>query len=224
MQFDKAQAINLIKLGMTPGEKRRNDDIELAMGAALDDISTRLQSDSFVTSYTVSATANDRDLQLRGGHDDLHSIFAIKMGTGTDQRVLTYVPKMRFLQDHDDPSASSAKPAYYTQISAEEGFPIIRFNTPPESAETLTVYYWSNINAENISSARSITAVALGTKAWFYGIQDERGAVLYHKFEQAVKMAREADSFHGSSTSEFQLSRQDQEIRKQVQSDIMSRK
>jgi len=223
MQFDKTQALALMKMGMSSADKRRTADHTLAMGAALDDLATRLQSDSYVTSYTVSATANDRDLQLRGNNNDLHSIFAIKMGEDAEQRVLDYVPKKRFLKDYDDPSTTAAAPAKYTQISSEEGYPIIRFDCPPETAEELTVYYWSQMNADNISAARSITAVVLGTKAWFYGVETDRGIVLYEQFKAAVRVARESDDFHGKPTSEFQLSRQDQLIRRQIQSDIMSR-
>jgi len=219
MLFDKATAIRAIKLPMTSKDQRRNADIELALGAALDELSLMLRSKSFLRSYTSTATADDRDFTARGDNDDLRSIFAVKMGSAADFRVLEYIDPQQFLRDNDSGDATSANPSGFTQVTSSEGYPIIRFNVPPLTAESLTIYYYADFTPDNISMARSISAVVAGAQAYFYGIASDIGAGYHSQFRRLAILSRAADTFMPHAPIQFELSRQDKTILRTRRSD-----
>ncbi len=218
MLFDKAIVLEAVKLDMEPKDKRKTAEHELAMGLALDDLSMRLRSQSFITSYTTSVSSDSREVTVRGDNDDLRFIFAITMGTGTDYRVMEFENAQQFLRDHNSPEASAGKPDRFTILESSEGYPTVRFNKPLASTETMKVYYYLDVTPDNISASRSVACVTAGTKAYFYGISSEKGAINYAQFQNLAALSRASDTFTPRGTKEIHLSREDKMIRSTVKS------
>ncbi len=216
MIFTKETALNLVRQGMTPTERRNVNAQENAMAAALDDLAMRMRSASFLGSYTVNLSTGDRQKTLTGEANDLRHLFALAIGSGEDARVLEYEETQEFLRDHNDPNATAGKPDRFTVLGSEEGYPVVRFNCPLEEDETLTVYHYVDVTPENVSMVRSIPAVVFGTKAYFYGLESERGALLYVAFKELAALSREADTFTPAVSISLPLSRDDQSIRQTV--------
>lgn len=206
MIFDKTQAVKIVKLPMTNVERTKTGDITLAMGAALDELSMRLRSKSFIRSYETTVSAAARSHDVTGESDDLRSIFALKLGSNEYQRVLEYVRPQKFLRRYDGPDASAGRPNKYTQIVSAEGYPTIKFNLPLEVAEVLKVYYYMDITPDNISASRSIAAVVAGTQAYFWGIRSAKGESYYEAFEKLAALARASDTFISTAPTEFTIS------------------
>lgn len=206
MIFDKTQAIELVKQPMTGIERGKTTQITLAMGAALDELSMRLRSKSFLHSYEETVSANARTFDVRGEADDLRSIFAIKLGSGTSQRVLEWVEEQEFLRDHDDPDEVAGEPNKYTQLVSVEGYPQIKFNKPLDSAETIKVYYYQDMTPDNLSAGRSIAAVVAGTQAYFWGIGSEKGLPYYQSFKALAALSRASDTFIPTAPTEMRIS------------------
>lgn len=210
MYFDYAQVVKLVKLPMTSSERKRGDDIRLAMSAALDELSMRLKSKSFLTSYTVSLAAATKETTLSGNNEDLRYIFALKIGSDENERFMEYVDVNDFLRTYSEGEAAGFANRW-TQIKAAEGYPTVKFERPLLQSETLTVYYWVDITPDNVSSARSMAAIALGTQAYFYGTGTEQGSVYYSRFQDIAALARASDDFTHDPVS-VQLLSKDQRL------------
>lgn len=211
--FDKAAVFQLVDQGLEPGQRRMTTSKELALAACLDELGQRMRSKGFIRSYTATVTANTRSYTVRGDSDDLKSIYALKIGSGDEQRVLEYTDPQQFLRDYDDPNATAGMPSRFTVLVADEGFPVVRFNCPLESAESLLVYYHISLTPDNVGLARSISAAVAGTLAYFFGTTTEAGVGHYQRFRELVKLGREADSFTPDVSTEFRLCKQDRDIR-----------
>ncbi|MCK5612804.1 hypothetical protein KAR91_63615 [Candidatus Pacearchaeota archaeon] len=213
MIFDKASALKMVKVSMSAVDKRRSEDIELSMGVALDEMAMRMRSSAFVLSYTETLAAGERTKTLKGNNLDLRSIFALKLGSGSTQRVLEYRESQQFLRDHDDPSAGAGQPTFWTILVFSEGFPTIKVNVPEKSSETLTVYYYVDMTPDNVGVSRSISAVVSGTLAHFYGIDSEKGVNNYQRFKELTALARASDTASPEAQSILPLSREDKKLR-----------
>ena len=124
MKFDQTSVLALARLALDKSDKRRTDDLRLAMSAACDDMVLRMRSHSYVRSYTVDLAADDREVTLSGDNYDLKYIFALKIGTGDDQKVLIPEDEQQFLRDYDNPSEEADLPTYYSILEADEsGYP-----------------------------------------------------------------------------------------------------
>lgn len=210
MLFDKDQVIELVKKGLSPAEKKQGGSIELSLLAALDDIATRMKSVASVKSDTVSIAGGDRTATLSGSNDDLWQIYYLKYGTGNEQKLLTYVPVKRFLEDYDNPGIGSGIPSRYTiLVTNDEGFPTIKFDVPASASDTLTVYYFAEQSAEDLSKFRSAAAVVQCTLAYFKGIGTEAGLVHYATFERLVELARSSDKFEARPEHMFSANKLD---------------
>lgn len=216
MFFSVTQVLDLVKISLSVADKKRTKQMRLAMGAALDELSMRLKSKSFITSYSTSLAAATREETLRGENDDLRYLFALKIGTGSQERVLDYKDPNTFLQDYDDADIPAAYPNFFTIIKSSDGYPTIRLSAPLSTAETLVVYYYKDITPDNVSFARSIAAVAVGTKAYFFGLETEAGERAYSHFRELAALARASDSFLSEDPTEILLSRQDRVIRNEL--------
>lgn len=214
MVFDQTSVLDLAKLALTKDDKRRTDDLRLAMSAACDEMVLRLRSHSFIRSYTSNLAINTRSTTLTGEEYDLKYIFALKIGSGDEQQVLIPVDEQQFLRDYDNPSESASLPTHYSILVANDnGYPTIKFNCPLESPEVLTVYYYIDITTENVSAAKSITAITAGTLAYFFGTKSEQGAQYHNEFKEMCALMRGADTFDITKPKEFTLSREDKNIR-----------
>ena len=213
MIFDKASAIKMVKVSMSAVDKRRSQDIELSMGVALDELAMRMRSEAFVLSYTETFAADARTKTLKGNNLDLRSIFALKLGTGSDQRVLEYRNAQQFLRDHDAPDTATGAPSLWTILVFEDGFPTIKVNVPLAKAETLTVYYYVDMTPDNVGVSRSIAAVVSGTLAHFYGIDSEKGVPNYQRFKELAALAKGSDTASPETQSILPLSREDKTLR-----------
>lgn len=208
MIFDKTQAMKLVKQPMTNVERSKTSQLTLAMGVALDDLSMRLRSKGFMRSYETTISANARTHNITGENNDLRSIFALKLGSDSFQRVLEYVEPQEFLRDYDSPEAATGRPNKYTQLISDGGYPTLRFNKPLVVAEVLKVYYYTDMTPDNISAGRSISAVVTGTQAYFWGIQSVKGAPYYDAFEKLAALARASDTYIPTAPTEMRISQE----------------
>jgi len=213
MIFDKASAIKMVRVSLSSADKRRSEDIELSMGVALDEAAMRMRSAAFVLSYTLTFATGERTKTLTGNNNDLRSIFALKLGGGSTQRVLEYRTPQQFLRDHDDPSAGAGQPTFWTILVSEDGFPVVKVNVPLKTSETLTIYYYVVMTPDNVGVARSISAIVSGTLAHFYGIGTEQGIAHYQRFKELVVLARSSDTHSPEAQNTLPLSREDKTLR-----------
>ncbi len=223
MIFSTEQVMDLVKLSLTPQEKKRTADIRLAMGAALDELSMRLKSQSFLTSYSQTVSADTRTLQLKGNNDDLRYLFALKMGTGSEERILSYIEQQSFLRDYDSSDAADGVPAVYTILNSSEGFPVVKFDRALDVSQTLITYYYVDITPDNMTFSKSMSAVAAGTLAYFFGPTTVRGAPSYLQFQQLASLARASDDPLASEPTDILLSRQDRNLNRIIRTKQIAR-
>ncbi len=216
MFFDTTQVLELVKIPLSSADKKKGDELRLAMGAALDELSMRLKSKSYIVSYSQTIAAAARQTTLRGKSDDLRYLFALKMGSGSEGRVLEYKDPDTFLRTYDASNAPAGSPNFFTIIKSEDGYPIVRYNVPLVGAEALVTYYYKDITPDGVSFARSIAAVAAGTQAYFFGLGSEQGDRAYSHFKELAALARSSDSFLAHEPTGVQLSRQDKTIRVEI--------
>jgi hypothetical protein len=222
--FDKAKALQLIRMGMDPASQRRVQDHELALAAALDELSMRMRSASFLYSYTETIAAQARTATLTGENDDLRSVFALKLGSGTEQRVLEYTEPQVFLRDYDSPAKEVGRPARYTILQAtDDGNFTVKFDCPLESSELLTCYYYRMVTPDNLDVARNVNAAVAGALAYFYGKATAMGAAYAAQFRELAALSRASDSPLQDAAVQFYLPQQDREIRK-IQKILQSRR
>jgi len=214
MQFDLAATIKAIKVSLTTAQKARGPDINTSISLALDDLSLRLRSKSFMTDYTLTVADAKREVELRGDNDDLRSIFALQIGSGVDQTVLDFVELNQFLRDHNSTTAAAGIPTKFTQTTANEGYPTVRFNKPLDGAQSLKVYYYLELSGENISASRSISAVVQGSLAYFHGLGSPQGQIHYKAFEDLAASSKGADSFVPETLVPIEIPRQDKLIKR----------
>ncbi len=216
MPLDKAEIISAASIPMSPTDRNRKKEIEASLVVALDELAMRMRSAAFISSYTVTFAASGRSKNLTGENNDLRSIFALKLGSGSTQRVLEYVDPQVFLRDHDSPDASAGTPNLYTVLVASEGYPTIKVDRPLEGAETLTVYYHVEVTPDNAGFSQYTAALVAGTQAWFYGIASDAGFMYYQRFKELTILSRAADSFLPNAPIEFRLSKEYRNIRSVV--------
>ena len=218
MIFDKAAAIEKVGLSLTTTERSQVGRIEHSMGLALDDLSLRMEANAFITSYTESLAADTRQVKLTGKKNDLRNIFALKITSDDKEPVLEYRPPNIFLRDYDDPDAEAGDPTYFTQITTDQSFPVVKFNVPLAGSETLTVYYYIEMTPDNLVVARSISVIVAGTLAYFLKIDSTKGRVYYAQFKELTAMLKGKDTFVTDYPDEFRLSKEDRQIRSTINS------
>jgi len=223
MLFDLPAVVSAVKVSLNNVDKKRSNDINIAIGLALDDMSMRLRSKAFLTSYDVTITAALREKELRGDNDDLRSLFALVMGSGANYRVLEHENEQQFLRDHNDPQATAGRPTRFTQLVSSEGFPTVRFNLPLSESENLKVYYYLELSPENISASRSISAITSGALAYFHGVDSASGQAYYNRYRELSALARASDSFTPEVIKPFHISREDKKI-KSIQHQLAQRR
>lgn len=162
-----------------------------------------------LSSYTVDIAQGDRTADLRGSAEDLRYIFGVQFGTGESQGPLAYIGPTAFLKKYDSPIADQGLPTIYTELVSVDGFPQIKFDVPSSTATTITVYYYSEVTADNVHRVRSASTVVNGTLAYFYGIGSKKGRPYYENFEHLAKLALSSDSFTRLKSSQFTTSQRD---------------
>lgn len=183
------------------------------MLAALDDLSLRLRSVGFLTFYETPIAFDTRETTLQGGSNDLRSIFAIQIGSGTDRRVLDYVEPKEYLNKYDNPETSAGLPTLYTVLATADGFPTVAFDCPLAQDETAKIYYYCDIVPENVAMSKSIAAVSTGTLAYFFGLPTDKGKGCYAIFEHLSRLSREADDYTAQISRGIPLNKEDHYIR-----------
>lgn len=211
MLFDKAKVLELVRMGMPETDKRKTAMQEMALGAALDDLALRLRPKSFLTSYDEALLSGVRELELSGQNDDLREIFAIRVGTGDKFRILEYKTPQDFLATFE--TTDSGYPAYFTVLTGSvDGFPLVRFDVQAAQQETMTVYYHMDMTPDNVALAKSISAIAAGTIAYFYGTKSEVGAPYYEQFKELATLTRETNTFVNKPILDVPLNDQERSV------------
>ncbi len=240
MPLDKGVVIKRAKMALYGADKKNTTELELALASALDDLSMRLKSEAFITNYTETVPSGSRTHTLTGQFNELKRIFALKLGDGTEQRVLEYVNPQQFLREHDRPDAvvtpSVGNPNKYTILDSDDGHPIVKFNLPLAQAETITVYHYVELTVNNVAASRSAAALVAGTIAYFCGIKNPllqnpdgttkrpSGSSYYTEFKSLAALSRASDTFTPLETKEFELSKQDKRIRSTVKGRMRMRR
>lgn len=214
MLFDLEAVQNSMKISMTAIDRRRSDHISLSLGLALDDLSMRLRSAAFLTSYEETVAANAREVTLRGNNDDLRAIFALQIGSGVDQRMMQYIERQQFLRDHNSATASAGQPSFFTILESTDGFPTVRFSLPLQAAETLKTYYYLELSPDNVSASRSIAAIVSLALGYFYGVDSPGGQAHYARGKELTVLSRGSDSFTPDAIIPIRMSRENQSIRR----------
>jgi hypothetical protein len=190
MILSKADILSAAKDSFSQIDSLKGARWERALMLAVDDMATRMRSRSLIRSYTQTLSANTRTVTLSGESDDLRFIWCMKLGAGDNERVLDYQDPEAFLQDYDSSTAEAGHPTKYTVLKQEDGFPVIKLESPLSESEDLLVYYWYNLTTEEVVALRSITALVLATQAFFSGLQTPEGQGLYNGYAELVKLAR----------------------------------
>lgn len=212
MIFDQAQIISAMGSQLTPAQRKQKGKVKSSLFLALDDLTMRLAQSSLLTSYEVAIAKGDRTVVLRGKASDLRYIFNLKFGSGENQGFLEWIDPEKFMKDFDNPAAGEGQPTRYTQLEAVDGFPKIKFDIPSSSASTLTVYYTSDLTADNINRARSSAVIVAGGLAYFHGVTSTLGMIQYRNFETLASLARASNDFKRPKSARFQVSKKDQQI------------
>ena len=213
MIFDKSTIIDGVKLALDPVDRSRSKDIELAMGLALDDLSTRLISKGFLSSYNLPLTVGEREFIIEGQGQDLNFIFLMKYTSGGYEAWLEYKGQEQFIRQDDIAlDGQSGQPSVWTVYGSSDGFPTIKLDRPAQGSASLTVLYFPNYTPDNVAQARSASAIVSGTVAYFFGIDNVKGQNYYTAFKEGTKRMRAADDFRAKPTSKIVPSKDDEEI------------
>jgi len=242
MPFDKMTAIIQVKQNLPdPADQNRTMDIEQSMSMALADLSARLRSQAYMTYYTDTVAAGDRTYTVEGEYKEAKRIFAIKLGSGTTERVLEYDDPQQFLRSSDSSATTGGSPTRYTILNSVDGFPVLKFNCPLSGAEIITIYHFVEFTVDNIAMVKCSSAVIVGTLAYFCGIatpaiykydpisqsnvvKRPSGEKYYAAFEKLVKLSRAADTATPYVPIQFELAGQDKNIRSIIKSIQRGRK
>lgn len=225
MQFDKETIVDLMKHGMSSAEQRQNAAISTALAAALSDYTLRMKSIGMLREDTETVSSGDRTVTLKGAETDLQGIFAVKISTSDDEIVLDYVSPGLFLREYDSTQISNGTPSKYTILKSDDGWPIVKFNRPVGGGNgTVRYYYFASYTGNTLAMARNSNAtLAQGGKAYFYGIETEKGQACYVTYKELVRLNRAADSFMPKEAKQVHLSNEDRQIMRTVASIRSSR-
>ena len=213
MPYDLSEVIDDIKSQVSDVDRKKTAKIHVAIGLCLDDMSERMKSVAMIENYTVSVTADSRTVTLEGDNLDMQQIYYLKWSTGDDQKPLVYKPPEYFIEEYDNPSAAAGVPTYYTILLNDDGFPIVKFNCPVSSTDTLTVYYFKEALPENMARFRSKIAVMCGALSYFKGRVTSEGKEWYRAFEVAVVLAMSSDAYMADELPRMILSIKHRRIR-----------
>lgn len=223
MQFDKARTIEMVKRGLSTSNQKDTAGIEGSLGMAIDDLAKRTRSSRFLRSYDLAVSAADREVEVKGNNSDLAHIFALKLGSGNDQRTLEWYDPQSFLRDYDNPNEVSGSPNIYTILTySSAGYPNVKFDKPLSSSDTLKVLYYIEVTGDTPVPLPA-TVLVQGTLAYFHGTSTPEGSVAYERFKEAARIERASADMNPEVGKRFRLSRETRNILS-VQSAIKGRR
>ncbi|MFA5382355.1 MAG: hypothetical protein WC356_04255 [Candidatus Micrarchaeia archaeon] len=196
---------------LDPAEKKQSSRIGRAIKLALDEITQRYKAIGLLKSYTITVAAGTRELTIAGESDDIDEIWAMKFGTGDSQEPLDYVPPARFIDEYDNPSASAGVPDYYTILASDDGRPMVKFNCPTLSADSLLVYYQSILTPNRVERVKSASVLVYMSLAHFWGAITEKGAAANAKALELISPSSAANQNLHKAASEFGMSKHDRD-------------
>ena len=214
MQFDKEAVLGAVKSQLGPVEKAQKSNLEFSLALALDDLNLRLNSDSFLDTYTETLSSGDQEINLQGKNLDLRHIYALMISSGDTKRLLTFKDQKVFLRDFEsDNQISAGIPEYYTQLTSEDGFPTIRFERVLNASATLTVYYYTGMTDDNLAKARTLSPIVNATLAYFFGITSQKGVNYYAIYKNLSELMRSQDKFLNDNDSSIELNILDKNVK-----------
>ncbi len=213
-KFSRVSIIKAAKMSLIPADRKKNDEISLALSSAVEDMAMRLYGAGIVAYTTEEMAAGTRTVDLRGENDDLDHILFLNITTNTSSPLIDYKSRTYFLRKLNAPNTPAGIPEFYTVLTDDDdGYPTIKFNCPTSEAYTLEIYYFPEGSPENISRFKNPICLIHGTVAYFYGAETERGAAAYANFEKLVGIARAADKYPAHRTQKFAPSRAEEQFR-----------
>lgn len=207
--MDYSQVLQAVKNGLTKQEAKDVDKINLSIALCINDLSIRFDTASMLREYSHSVSKNDRSTTLTGYNDDLGKILYIKAGSGGSEVTLKHKGLKVFLSEFDSDDATAGLPTIYAITKASKGFPVIKFNIPFETDNTLTVYYFAEAAPTDVGAFRNQAIIVAGTIAYFHGISTEKGLPNYINFKGLVKLAKGSDTFKAKGSHKYVASDHD---------------
>lgn len=209
--IDKDSILKQAKSNASAVDKRRAEDWERSFMFAVADLSTRLLEKDRLKKETVDVTSGTREVTLKGANCDISRIYYLLYGTGDDQVWVQYMDDNRFLKDYNSSDATADTPTYYTFIGMSGSYPRIRFNCPTASTTTMEVWYYADMETNEIRDSKGPALVNF-TKSYFYGVDTERGQVPYYIAKGFVDKIRATSKPVADKETKFTKSRFDRKI------------
>lgn len=178
--INREEIIKQVKETLPVDQRDRDNHINRSFLFAVADFSTRLMKQDRLRKETKTITADDRELTLTGADYDIESIYYLLYGTGDSQVVLEYADQDRFFKDYNSSDTPVGIPTYFTFIGLNDAGEIqIRFDCPAESATTMEVWYYMQMDDQMIRETEAPTLLNF-TLAYFWGVGSKEGLV-YHR-------------------------------------------
>ena len=188
--IQRIDIIKQVKETLPVAERDRDGHIDRSFLFAVADFSTRLMKQDRLSMNTESVALNTRELSLTGDEMDMDTIYYLLYGTGDDQVVLEYADQDKFFKDYNSSEATASTPSHFTFIGLDDSDNIrIRFNCPADSATTMEVWYYKEVNAESIRSTEGPVLVNF-TLAYFWGVGSQEGLPYHRMGTTLIKSAK----------------------------------
>ena len=226
MIFDKAKIIAGIKNGLTANQKKQTQKIEGAIDLALNDMSLRMKDDGTLKKDSETLSVDQQEVTLKGSNLDLMNIYGVVI-TDSDGAVsvLDWHDRDKYLRDvATDTNRTAGLPISFTQLEAEEGYPILTFDRAMSKAGTLDVYYVPEVTSSTAHKLRAGAPLVNFSLAYFFGPDSLGGRGYYAIGKELIQKAKGKSRFVQDDTkSQFVMSKDDKEIR-QIINDIRVRR
>lgn len=209
MLLDKGSIIAYVRdviRKISPADANDDAAINRALVVCLDNLSNRLRSSGMLVSAETTVASAARTASNLGDAAYVRYIFAVKIGSGNTEKVLTFSPMDVFIREHDSPAAESGTPEYYTVLAdGTTGQPTIKFDRPLSESMTLKVYFHPELTPDNMALARSLAAVSDGTLAHFFGIATEVGKNFYESYKDQIQGMLAGDRWASGQERKLQM-------------------
>jgi len=224
MRLDKEKVLSMVRetvRNINADDASKSSQMEDALILALDDLSSRMQAKSGLTSYDVSLSKGSTEFVVRGAAEDLQHVYAVQLISTDESRkcLLDWKDPDQFLSDQDTQYGYVQRqyqyPTKYTSISAEDGFYVLRLDVAADQAYSARVYYFPEVSPETVGYLSNASVVVNGTVAYFYN-GTEVGDKMLTRFLAGVARARANNDVRARPEKKIEMETSQSEIRQGV--------